>query len=105
MLVARYVNETRNSLSHHDKLSVFFFQSPASEANFNGALSKMFQPPEILIFIDLVHWALEALDIYTINIPANGIAGQMAKPSGQLPRSKEEKEVLEHFSGVVRHNE
>lgn len=66
----------------------------------------MFQPPEILIFIDLVHWALEALDIYTINIPANGIAGgQMAKPSGQLPRSKEEKEVLEHFSGVVSDNE
>lgn len=65
----------------------------------------MFHSPEILIFIDLVHWALEALDIYTINIPANGIAvGQMAKPSGQLPRSKEEKEVLEHFSGVVRKN-
>lgn len=62
----------------------------------------MFQPPEILIFIDLVHWALEALDIYTINVPTNGIAGgQMVKPSGQLPRSKEEKEVLEHFSGVV----
>lgn len=62
----------------------------------------MFQPPEILIFIDLVHWALEALDIYTINIPSNGSAGgQVTKPSGQLPRSKEEKEVLEHFSGVV----
>lgn len=66
--------------------------------------TKMFQPQEILIFIDLVHWALEALDIYTINVPGNGIGGvggQMIKPSGQLPRSKEEKEVLEHFSGVV----
>lgn len=63
--------------------------------------AKMFQPQEILIFIDLVHWALEALDIYTINAPGNGIGGvQLVKPAGQLPRSKEEKEVLEHFSGV-----
>lgn len=67
--------------------------------------SKMFQPKEILIFIDLVHWALEALDIYTINVPANGAAcSQVAKNGPQqlpVPRSKEEKEVLEHFSGVV----
>lgn len=67
--------------------------------------SKTFQPKEILIFIDLVHWALEALDIYTINVPANGAAGaQVAKNGPQqlpVPRSKEEKEVLEHFSGVV----
>lgn len=65
----------------------------------------MFQPKEILIFIDLVHWALEALDIYTISMPTNG-AGctTVAKSTGQqlpVPRSKEEKEVLEHFSGVV----
>lgn len=63
----------------------------------NLAAAKLFLPQEIMIFIDLVHWALESLDIYTINVPPSGIA----KPSGQLPRSKEEKEVLEHFSGVV----
>lgn len=65
----------------------------------------MFQPKEILVFIDLVHWALEALDIYTINTPPNGTGClTAAKPAGQqlpVPRSKEEKEVLEHFSGVV----
>lgn len=80
-------------------------KSMSSDTNFVGGVttsSKMFHPQEILIFIDLVHWALEALDIYTINVPINGIGGQQAiKSSGQqLPRSKEEKEVLEHFSGV-----
>ena len=68
--------------------------------NTSTASTKMFQPQEILIFIDLVHWALEALDIYTINVPGNGVGGVQLK-TGQLPRSKEEKEVLEHFSGVV----
>lgn len=62
----------------------------------------MFQPQEIIIFIDLVHWALEALDIYMIIVPGNGAGGiQLNKTSGQLPRTKEEKDVLEHFSGVV----
>ncbi|XP_052871771.1 transcription-associated protein 1 isoform X2 [Anopheles cruzii] len=66
--------------------------------------AKLFNPSEILIFIDLFHWALEALDIYTINIPAPGMAVPQPQPvqkqTLQMPRSKEEKEVLEHFSGV-----
>lgn len=62
----------------------------------------MFQPQEILIFIDLVHWGLESLDIYTIAVPGNG-GPQVPKSAGQLPRSKEEKDVLEHFSGIVSH--
>lgn len=80
-------------------------KSSFNEATVQGTQSKMFQPKEILMFIDLVHWALEALDIYTINAPGNGGAcTQVAKTTGQqlpVPRSKEEKEVLEHFSGVV----
>lgn len=76
-----------------------------NEASVPGTPSKMFQPKEILIFIDLVHWALEALDIYTISVPPNGLScSTVVKPGGQqipVPRSKEEKEVLEHFSGVV----
>lgn len=67
--------------------------------------TKIFNPSEILIFIDLFHWALEALDIYTINVPAAGMGGAQAIPvqkqTLQMPRTKEEKEVLEHFSGVV----
>ncbi|KAL9705143.1 hypothetical protein quinque_008661 [Culex quinquefasciatus] len=64
--------------------------------------SKLFNPSEILIFIDLFHWALEALDIYTINVPAMGMPQTLPqqKQALQMPRSKEEKEVLEHFSGV-----
>ncbi|XP_013100353.2 transcription-associated protein 1 [Stomoxys calcitrans] len=57
---------------------------------------KLFQPYEVSIYIDLVHWAMEALDIYSINTsPANQL-----KTSGIIPRTKEEKEVLEHFSGI-----
>lgn len=64
---------------------------------------KFFQPHEILIFIDLFHWALEALDVYMINIPTPGMpinALTQHKQVAQMPRTKEEKEVLEHFSGV-----
>ncbi|EAT34853.1 AAEL012951-PA, partial [Aedes aegypti] len=70
---------------------------PAAKVNPNDhgmPASKLFNPNEILIFIDLFHWALEALDIYTIN------ALPLQKQALQMPRSKEEKEVLEHFSGV-----
>lgn len=48
-----------------------------------------------------MQWALEALDIYTINVPTVGQNANQMKMAGQVPRSKEEKEVLEHFSGVV----
>jgi transformation/transcription domain-associated protein len=64
--------------------------------------TRMFTPDEMLIFIDLFNWALEALDIYMINIPTPGQQGanSQQKPLTQMPRSKEEKEVLEHFSTV-----
>lgn len=58
---------------------------------------KLFQPHEVSIYIDLVHWAMEALDIYSINTSPNN----QPKTSGVVPRTKEEKEVLEHFSGIV----
>lgn len=60
-----------------------------------------FQPDEILIFIDLFKWALEALDIYMISIPTPGLpANAQQKTITQMPRSKDEKELLEHFSGL-----
>lgn len=64
---------------------------------------KLFQPNEIIIFIDLFHWALEALDVYMINVPTPGMPPNLQaqyKQAAQMPRTKEEKEVLEHFSGV-----
>lgn len=60
---------------------------------------KMFQPHELNIFIDLVYWGLEAFDIYTINIPNLGTNNVMQQNKPQ--NKKEEKEVLEHFSGIV----
>lgn len=62
-----------------------------------------FQPKETLLFIRLVKWALQALDVYTLPLAP----GMAAVPAGvQRPinvpnvRTKEEKEVLEHFAGV-----
>lgn len=63
-------------------------------------LNKSFHPKETLVFIRLVKWAMQALDIYTLNAPGNQ---QPTSQKGQVPqtvRSKEEKEVLEHFAGV-----
>ncbi|XP_027217728.2 transformation/transcription domain-associated protein isoform X2 [Penaeus vannamei] len=63
-------------------------------------LNKSFHPKETLVFIRLVKWAMQALDIYTLNAPGNQ---QPSGQRGQVPqtvRSKEEKEVLEHFAGV-----
>ncbi|XP_037947653.1 transcription-associated protein 1 isoform X2 [Teleopsis dalmanni] len=57
---------------------------------------KLFRSEELLIYINLVYWAMEALDIYIINV---GNTTQQ-RPTGPGPKSKEEKEVLEHFSGV-----
>ncbi|KAB7505950.1 Transformation/transcription domain-associated protein [Armadillidium nasatum] len=65
----------------------------------NG-LTKPFYPKETLVFIRFVKWAMQSLEIYAIVVP--GIQPQMAQ-RGQVPqtvRSKEEKEVLEHFAGV-----
>lgn len=62
-----------------------------------------FQPEEILIFIDLFKWALEALDIYMISVPTPGTTAAVVvqqKTITQIPRSKDEKELLEHFSGL-----
>uniref|UniRef100_A0A6A7FXF6 Transformation/transcription domain-associated protein-like n=6 Tax=Hirondellea gigas TaxID=1518452 RepID=A0A6A7FXF6_9CRUS len=63
---------------------------------------KVFQPKEVLIYIRFVKWAMQALDIYTINV--TGAQPTTASGRGATTatggRSKEEKEVLEHFAGV-----
>nr|NP_001303335.1 Nipped-A, isoform F [Drosophila melanogaster]ABI31023.2 Nipped-A, isoform F [Drosophila melanogaster] len=56
---------------------------------------KIFGPEIVCSYIDLVYYAMEALDIYTINVNPN-----QQRTSGLISRSKEEKEVLEHFSGI-----
>ncbi|KAH8404548.1 hypothetical protein KR009_006495 [Drosophila setifemur] len=56
---------------------------------------KLFGPEILSTYIDLVHFAMEALDIYTINVNPT-----QQRTSGLISRSKEEKEVLEHFSGI-----
>ncbi|XP_034936834.1 transformation/transcription domain-associated protein [Chelonus insularis] len=66
--------------------------------------SKQFQPKETLVFIRLVKWALQALDIYTIG-PFKSqyhyhYSNVRSTVQPQTVRTKEEKEVLEHFSGV-----
>jgi transformation/transcription domain-associated protein len=67
--------------------------------------SKQFQPKETLVFIRLVKWAMQALDIYTLSVtplaPGTMLPGGQRTQSSQTVRTKEEKEVLEHFAGVV----
>ncbi|CAK1549719.1 unnamed protein product [Leptosia nina] len=57
---------------------------------------KQLSARETLVYIRLLIWGLQSLDIYTLSAP---------RPPPHSPpqphvRSKEEKEVLEHFSGV-----
>ncbi|GAB1859196.1 Transformation/transcription domain-associated protein [Camponotus japonicus] len=58
------------------------------------------QPKETLIYIQLVKWALPALDIYTIGPPVIGPAVQPGRPGQSQIRTREEKEVLELFGNV-----
>jgi hypothetical protein len=57
------------------------------------------------VFIRLVKWAMQALDIYTLSVaplaPGTVLPGGQRTQSPQTVRTKEEKEVLEHFAGVV----
>jgi len=51
-------------------------------------------------------WGLKAVDIYAINSPVTGVNGQtifmpQRSINTQGVRSKEEKEVMEHFAGAV----
>ncbi|XP_050675423.1 transcription-associated protein 1 [Leptidea sinapis] len=57
---------------------------------------KQLSARETLVYIRLVKWGLQSLDIYTLSTPR-----LPTHPPAQLNvRTKEEKEVLEHFSGV-----
>lgn len=59
------------------------------------------QAKETLIYIQLVKWALPALDIYTIGPPAIGVPVQPGRPiQSQTIRTREEKEVLDLFGNV-----
>lgn len=63
--------------------------------------SNQLQPKETLIYIQLVKWALPALDIYTIGTTVIGTPVQPGRPAQtQTIRSREEKEVLELFGNI-----
>ena len=72
-------------------------KAPDVDASF--VQNKQFLPKETPVFIKLVRFALQALDIYTINIAPSGQTF-VRPPVTQSVRTKEEKEVLEHFAGV-----
>ncbi|XP_011636974.1 transformation/transcription domain-associated protein [Pogonomyrmex barbatus] len=63
--------------------------------------SNQLQPKETLIYIQLVKWALPALDIFTIGPPTVGVPAQPGRPAqSQTIRTREEKEVLDLFGNV-----
>uniref|UniRef100_UPI003AAD2917 transformation/transcription domain-associated protein isoform X2 n=1 Tax=Centroberyx gerrardi TaxID=166262 RepID=UPI003AAD2917 len=59
--------------------------------------NKQLQPKETQIYIKLVKYAMQALDIYQV---ANNQQTYIRVANCQTVRMKEEKEVLEHFAGV-----
>ncbi|KAI5754015.1 hypothetical protein M8J77_005069 [Diaphorina citri] len=61
-----------------------------------------FQPKDTKVYIRLVKWALKALDVYTLNPSSSSLLPNNLQrtPLQQASRTKEEKEVLEHFAGV-----
>ncbi|XP_059386724.1 transformation/transcription domain-associated protein-like isoform X1 [Carassius carassius] len=61
--------------------------------------NKQLQPKETQIYIKLVKYAMQALDIYQVQITGNGQT-YIRVANCQTVRMKEEKEVLEHFAGV-----
>lgn len=96
-------------------------KTPLDAATNAAPTGKNLQPKETVIFIRLVLWAMRALDIYALNVPNpgeptnGGVNPSVAAASTGFPstgavvrqanvpqtiRSKEEKEVLEHFAGV-----
>lgn len=68
---------------------------------------KQFNAKETEVYLRLMKWGLKAVDIYAINGPVTNVSGQTVfvpqrTINTQGVRSKEEKEVLEHFAGAVR---
>ncbi|KAF7204723.1 transcript variant X2 [Nothobranchius furzeri] len=61
--------------------------------------NKQLQPKETQIYIKLVKYAMQALDIYQVQV-ANNQQTYIRVANCQTVRMKEEKEVLEHFAGV-----
>ncbi|RWS22181.1 transformation/transcription domain-associated protein-like protein, partial [Leptotrombidium deliense] len=88
---------------------------PSCKPGGDNSGPKQFTPKETIVFIRLVKYAMQALDIYTLtggttstsNPTATtqsqqGSAVSTRQPVMQTVRSKEEKEVLEHFAGVFQ---
>ncbi|EPQ15807.1 Transformation/transcription domain-associated protein [Myotis brandtii] len=61
--------------------------------------NKQLQPKETQIYIKLVKYAMQALDIYQVQIAGNGQT-YIRVANCRTVRMREEKEVLEHFAGV-----
>lgn len=96
--VADYRNLIKSLVHGAKAITVNSINSRMSEVT----QSNQFQPRETLIYIQLVKWALPALDIYTIGPPTIGAPAQPGRPAAQSQtiRTREEKEVLELFGNI-----
>lgn len=55
------------------------------------------KPQLVKIYLGLVKWSLQAMDVHMVN-PLNN---QNTNANVLRPRSKEEKEAMDHLSGIV----
>ena len=90
------------------------FTTPAYNIDAPPQQLKSFQPKETIIFIRLLKYGMQALDIYTLMpgtnqmaISAGGQMGFIMQPQQrtnllQTVKSKEEKEILEMFSEIFQ---
>ena len=78
----------------HDRQRIVFLCYAAAQ------LQKIFLPHETSVFVRLLKHGLVALDIYRVTVLPNGVH-ILRNANCQTVKTKEEKEVLEHFAGVV----
>ncbi|XP_019851030.1 PREDICTED: transformation/transcription domain-associated protein [Amphimedon queenslandica] len=72
---------------------------PGSAVDYASQPQKTFQSHETEVFLRLLKYGLMALDIYRVTMLPNGVL-VLRNSNCQTVKTKEEKEVLEHFAGI-----
>jgi len=76
----------------------FYLRFQNNKEDDSGSITKLPVKPQLVkVYLGLVKWSLQAMDVYMIN-PLNN---QNINANVLRPRSKEEKEAMDHLRSVV----
>jgi len=76
----------------------FYLQFQTNKEDDSGSTTKLpIKPQLVKIYLGLVKWSLQAMDVHMVN-PLNN---QNTNANVLRPRSKEEKEAMDHLSSIV----